>query len=273
MIKTKVIDLGNYGLGISPIELIPGINPNMTSLSVDLDEIRQVIESTSNHERSYKILLGENYLDIVAFSSVYLSEGFGNDFGDSGFFAQAVPILSRGRSFLEIGCGTGIVSIATAKYNQEYFQQGGTPYVAIDINPVAVKNAKINVLMNKLEGKIEARQGDAYSALNGREKFDIIFWNHPFHKGNPEETFTQRTGFDPSFRGLTKYATEGHSHLNPAGKLLLGTGNFADLDDMRKIMKDAGLEMHLLTWTHKPMDMNNNHGFINTYNIYEIKTK
>lgn len=252
--------------------IVYDINPNKTPSGIDLEEIRRIIECTSNHERHYRIGLGDDLLNIVALPSVYLSNGFGKTLGDTGFFTQAIPILVKDRSFLEIGCGTGIVSIAAAMYNEEYFKQNGKSYVAIDINPVAVRNTKINVLMNNLEDKIDVRQGDVYSALKEGEKFDIIFWNHPFHKGNSEETFIQRTGFDPLFQGLTRYATEGHSHLNPAGKLLLGTGNFADLDDMRRIMKDASLEMHLVTWTHKPMDMTPI-GFNNTYNIYEIRKK
>lgn len=42
-----------------------------------------------------------------------------------------------------------------------------------DINSIAVRNAKINALLNDI--KIDIRKSDVFSNLKKSEKFDVIF--------------------------------------------------------------------------------------------------
>lgn len=50
--------------------------------------------------------------------------------------------------------------------------------VSSDINPKAVRYAKFNAILNKLEKKIENIESDLFTQLVGR-KFDFICWNGP----------------------------------------------------------------------------------------------
>ena len=78
-------------------------------------------------------------------------------------------------------------------------------------------------------------------------------------------------GFDPLFRGTEKYACEGHKYLVAGGRLLLGTGNYAELDYVREIMQRNGLGFKLLSWREVPFNASKGH--LNTYNIYEIEKR
>lgn len=101
--------------------------------------------------------------------------------------------------------------------------------------------------------------------------FDCIFWNHPFHKGNNFENIVERASFDPLYEGLESYIRDGHSFLKRNGKLLLGSGNFADLDEVRRIMQKYGCEMVLKHYLHRPFRAKLGH--LKTFNLYEIQQK
>ena len=69
---------------------------------------------------------------------------------------------------LDIGTGSGILSIASALY-------GAKEITAIDIDELAVKIAKENVMINEKEDVIEVKQGDLLKDIDG--KFDVIIAN------------------------------------------------------------------------------------------------
>lgn len=76
--------------------------------------------------------------------------------------------VSENTEILDIGTGSGILSIASALY-------GAKKITAIDIDELAVKIAKENVMINQLEDVIEVRQGDLLKDVSG--KYDVIIAN------------------------------------------------------------------------------------------------
>ena len=61
-------------------------------------------------------------------------------------------ILSRADTVIDVGCGSGILSIAAAKL-------GASKVLALDNDPKAVQNSKKNIQLNQLQDKIEVRLG------------------------------------------------------------------------------------------------------------------
>ncbi|MBU4312050.1 MAG: TIGR00730 family Rossman fold protein, partial [Candidatus Omnitrophica bacterium] len=113
-------------------------------------------------------------------------------------FSSKIPRYSR-ISFLDIGCGTGILSI---RINQLVGGSG----VAVDINKRAVQAARENVEQFGLSGSIRVVQGDLFADL-GDERFDLAVCNFP---GWPErERVTDRF-----FKGLG-------AHLNVSGRAIV----------------------------------------------------
>ena len=72
-------------------------------------------------------------------------------------------------SALEIGCGSGIISIHLAKK--------GNQVTSVDINPKAVNATKFNAKQNQVN--IEVLESDMFEKVKGR-KFDFIVCNPPY---------------------------------------------------------------------------------------------
>jgi release factor glutamine methyltransferase len=79
-----------------------------------------------------------------------------------------------GKKFLELGCGSGLISIAAAKK--------GANVMATDINPVAVEFLKKNSSRNKVE--VEIIRSDLFQTIP-KQLFDIIAINPPYYKKQP----------------------------------------------------------------------------------------
>ena len=69
---------------------------------------------------------------------------------------------------LDIGCGSGILSIVAGKL-------GAQKVIGVDIDPNAVKVARENVQMNQINEKVEIRQGDLLDVV--QEKAHCIVAN------------------------------------------------------------------------------------------------
>jgi|ECHnycMinimDraft_1075156.scaffolds.fasta_scaffold00744_5 16S rRNA G1207 methylase RsmC len=78
--------------------------------------------------------------------------------------------------FLDLGCGIGAIGIyaALARPNALVFM--------VDINPVAVKLAKRNALLNRVSERVRVMKGDLFTPLKGF-RFDLILSNPPLAKG------------------------------------------------------------------------------------------
>src|SRR5437016_12344711 len=67
-------------------------------------------------------------------------------------------------SFLEMGCGTGIMSVLAAR-------AGCDKVVGLDINPAAVRNTELNARRHGVADRVTARVSDLYSAVGVGERF------------------------------------------------------------------------------------------------------
>jgi len=82
----------------------------------------------------------------------------------------------EGKQVLDMGCGSGILSLAAAS--------AGASVTAVDINPVAVSSAKENARLNNLHDRIRFLEGNLFGSLNNGQ-FDYILFNPPFYLGKP----------------------------------------------------------------------------------------
>lgn len=161
----------------------------------------------------------------------------------SEWMSEKVSEIVRKKSLLEIGTGTGVTALACAK--------NGASVVAVDINSWAVKNAKMNSLLN--ESEIDVRKSDVYSSIKKSEKFDVIFWNHPFDDKKREKIDDLgKSIFDPEYKATEKYISGAKKYLRRGGRLLLGTGMSANFDRLREIAKKYRYEMVELSRTTIP---------------------
>lgn len=161
-------------------------------------------------------------------------------FYDTELFAENLPV-NKGEEILEIGPGTGAVSI-TAVY------KGVDKVIAIDINPDAVKNTEENIKLHNLQNKVEVRQGNIYSELKEGEKFDTIFWNTPFgFVDDSEIPDLEKAVYDPGYTATENFIKDAHKHLKSGGRILIGfSSTLGKLDMIAKFVREAGMEMKLI---------------------------
>jgi release factor glutamine methyltransferase len=121
----------------------------------------------------------------------------------------ATGVVVAGMKVLDMGTGSGIGAIAAARQ--------GAQVVAVDISPEAVRCARINVLLNRVEDSVEVRCGDLFAPVEG-ESFDLILFNPPYYGGTPRESWERAWRSDDV---LDRFARDLPAYLKPSGRALL----------------------------------------------------
>lgn len=159
------------------------------------------------------------------FAPIYSpSTGMAMDFLDLG----GPPEVPRTGSFLEIGCGTGIIAISAAL-------AGCDRVVATDINPAAVRNATKNAVRHGVTDRLTATQSNLFDQLDGHKRFDTIFWSSNYvaaPAGYEYQNTHERAYVDPGYRTHRRFLAEAAHWLAPGGVILLHFSTRGDLVDL-----------------------------------------
>lgn len=138
---------------------------------------------------------------------------------------------------LEIGCGTGIVSISVDLESKRKMD-----ITALDISPYAIKNTTIN--KKNLKSNIKILKSDLFDKVSG--KFDLIYSNPPYIKSSEIENLQlevkdhePRLALDGGIDGLYFYREiikEAPNYLNNNGFLVFEIG-YDEGEDISLIME------------------------------------
>ena len=132
----------------------------------------------------------------------------------SKFFADYLYSIDiKRKKVLDMGCGSGIISIVTAS-------RGGI-VCAIDINSEAVKTTMQNAGENQLNESIATFQGDLFTPLPPEAKFDYILFNPPFYPSEPKSTTEQAWKGGNDYRVITEFIDNSSTYLSNEGKILI----------------------------------------------------
>lgn len=200
-------------------------NPIRRTHIIDTHNILK--QSQDEHPESYQIeIAGKKYSVLPeVFPPSY--------FNDTEFFAEHLPIL-EGDSVLEIGPGTGIISI-------EALHRGASFVTGADINPAAVKNSQENAELHQMRDKTCFFQSDVFENLPVDSKFDRIFWNVPFGFVNIPLTVLEKSVFDQEYGAIRRYINEAKYFLTDQGKVYVGFSSvMGDFELLKKIIAEAG---------------------------------
>ena len=104
---------------------------------------------------------------------------------DTTLLAEAI-VVEKGQRFLEIGCGTGYITLLAARC--------GARAEGVDINPDAVSLARENAQRNGMDPSM-FWESDMFSEVSGT--YDVIAFNPPYL---PAEEF-ESTSFDACWDG------------------------------------------------------------------------
>lgn len=160
------------------------------------------------------------------------------------FLARALnawPMLSDNALVLDMGTGSGVGAVFAARR--------GAQVVAVDINPEAVRCARINAMLNQLEDCIDVHHGDLMEPLDSQYDgaFDLVLFNPPFYIGKP------RHHLDFAWRGedvFERFAKGLSRVLKPRGQALVVFSSDGDWEPLEKAFVVHGFHTEVVEQLH-----------------------
>jgi predicted RNA methylase len=151
--------------------------------------------------------------------------------------------IAAGRDVLEIGTGTGVLSILC-------LQNDANRVVATDINPAAVANARYNAAMlvpdRTLDVRLVEKQAPgAFSVIKSGERFDLILSNPPWEDGVVAKP-ADHAFYDPGFALMDSLLDGLPKHLKPGGRCLLAYGHVPAIERLKSAAERRNYEFKLL---------------------------
>ena len=127
------------------------------------------------------------------------------------FMAEALnqTLVPTQSAVLDLGTGSGIGALFAAQW--------AARVVATDVNPMALRCARLNVILHGLESCVVVREGDLFAPVAG-ERFDVVLFNPPYFHGEPANDF-ERALYSNDI--ALRFAASLSMHLSPNGHALL----------------------------------------------------
>jgi len=139
--------------------------------------------------------------------------------------------VRKGETILEIGCGSGVVSMHCAL--------NGGIVTCGDINRKAVALAKKNMALNSLD--VAVVETDLYSRIEGR--FDTIIFNLPYLPVKEEgDLALSWSGGDDGLGPLPDLISGAYDHLMPGGRLIVVVSSLMDGDALRAVLEGLNVK-------------------------------
>ncbi len=214
------------------IEELDNIEKRPRNMSVE-EFIRLANEIDSVFIRSKK-LMHNNHM-IYVFPEVYVPSE------DTYLLAKHVK-PNNDDVVLDMGTGSGILAIHASQHAKRV--------IATDINPHAIRCANLNIKLNKLNKKIEVRQGDLFKPIDADELFDLIIFNPPYL---PVEEGEGKEWFEKAWSGgvdgreiINRFLDEFRYFLNKNGSVLMIQSSLSNNNETAKKLQKQGFRIEFL---------------------------
>lgn len=150
-----------------------------------------------------------------------------------------------GKTFLELGAGSGLLSIYAAKKD--------AVVVASDISPASVKCIEANAEENNVE--ITIIQSDVFKNVP-QQGFDFILVNPPYYKRNPSSFSDYGWYCGENGEYFQKLFKDLHNYLNQNSKVLMVLCDGCDLAMIRDIALENSFKMRCAQKKHMIVETN-----------------
>lgn len=157
---------------------------------------------------------------------------------------------NKSHRILDITTGSGAAALTAGLQ--------GASGLAVDINPLAVQNARENFQRHRVS--MQAIESNLYVNVP-LEQFDYIYANGPFFEGNIEEPMDYACYGASTFIG--ELLSGIRTYLKPRGKLLIVMSAWSDLNHFKKTAEKNHLLISLKS-TRKSDDGQR------SYHLYEV---
>ena len=154
---------------------------------------------------------------------------------DSELMCEVIEV-PKGARVLDLCTGTGVIAIKAAQLGAEHV-------VAVDLNPEAVKSAKLNADKLNLH-QLDVREGSLFEPVKGM-KFDVIIINPPYIDHQAADK-TEICFWDPGNNVTRQFFAEYRQYMNPGGTAYLAWGDFADMALLQAVAGDNNTQLSLI---------------------------
>jgi methylase of polypeptide subunit release factors len=160
--------------------------------------------------------------------------------------------IARGKTVLEIGVGTGLLSLCS-------LANGATRVVGTDINPAAAACARYNAARFGWQDRFDCRlvtktNAGAFAVIRPEEKFDLILSNPPWVDRRPKSDFEYAL-YDPGFELLKTLLQDLPRHLNPGGRVFLAYGSVSGIQTLHNLADRLGYAVKTVSDTRQLADL------------------
>lgn len=158
---------------------------------------------------------------------------------------KVAPHLSEGPKILDMGCGSGILSIATHHLLKTKFPK----IVATDILKEAIATTKYNIRQYLGSKEMDDQPisttlgGDLYEPVR-RRKFDLIIFNAPWVVA-PAKNRSELALNDQKQRTIKRFFAESPKYMSRKGRLIVGYSDHSGqkaVENLESSFREAGLE-------------------------------
>lgn len=148
--------------------------------------------------------------------------------------------VKKADKVLDMGTGTGIQAILAASKSVDG--------IAVDVNPFAVKCAKLNVEKNNLSSSVNVFESDLFENVTG--KFDVIIFDPPFRWSKPRDIW-ERSSADENYTTMNTFFSEVKNYLNSKGRILIHFGTSGDISYLKQVIRKNGFKRKQLLKNNK----------------------
>lgn len=148
---------------------------------------------------------------------------------DDSYLLLKVIEVSEGESFLDMGCGTGLIAIHAARH--------GNSTTAVDINPHAIELTKRNAAKNGV--RVHVVSSDLFAKVDGY--FDVIAFNPPYLPGDSTSTSWIERAWSGGSTGSevsSRFLEEAWRHLAPGGRIYMVLSSLTGVTSVLKAARD-----------------------------------
>lgn len=146
-------------------------------------------------------------------------------------YLQEAPL--EGKAVLDMGCGSGILSLVAAGR--------GASVTSIDINPAAAEATRVNA--SRARVRVRALCGNLFEPLGAGERFDTILFNPPFYTGNPKDMAAMAWHGGADYAIIRGFFSLAGRFVREAGSILLILSSDMEIPRVSGIARAAGFSM------------------------------
>ncbi len=158
---------------------------------------------------------------------------------DSFLLRDSLPEVLSGLRVLDVGCGSGILSVEAAK-------RGGK-VVALDIDKEAVLATKR--LASEKGVSVDVRESDLFEKV-ADEKFDLIICNPPYLPNDDSDKDLALDGGVEGWEFIARFLSQVKDHLEKEGGIYLLYSSRTDPEKVNILMEQYGFSHKVINKKH-----------------------